>query len=375
MERLASLAEEVAPPVPLAPAKMAILREGLSGSGYTLASCAARLGVFPRLGVNFWPALRSRWTPDPNDLVDTLLQLFIDGEEVAADRLIQLTSAGFVDAVVESRLVERDGAALRSKTCLFPCYGRFIATDRASRNTAINQVMWLWGESYILGGLVKRTRRKRAIDLGTGSGVHVLLASDHCEGVVGIDVNPRALEFARFNAALNGIANAEFVLSDLFAAVEGGCDLLLANPPYIPDSTASAGDNFWSGGDEGTGILRRIVQALPERLAPAGTAHIIALYPLRPGMSLKAQCDQWLSGALDGGIGAYEVLDHTWPVPNYQDVLSKRPFEGDKSAWRFGVISLRSAKNGAGWWKQVGGSGLFFRKDGSCCVVADHDAP
>ncbi len=373
MERIASLAEEVAPPAPLASTKMAILREGLSGSGYTLASCAARLGVFPRLGVNFWQALRSKWTPDANDPVDTLLQLFIDGQDFAVDRLIQLTSAGFVDAVVESRLAERDGATLHSKICLFPCHGKFIVTDRASRNTAINQVMWLWGESYILGGLVKRTPRKRAIDLGTGSGVHALLASDHCERVVGIDVNPRALEFARFNAALNGITNAEFVLSDLFAAVEGGCDLLLANPPYIPDSTAPAGDNFWSGGDEGTGILRRIVQALPDRLEPIGTAHIVALYPLHPGMSLKEQCDQWLSGALNGGIGAYEVLDHSWPVPNYQDVLSENPFEGDKSAWRFGVISLRPAKNG-GWWKQVGGSGLFFRKDGSCYVVADHDA-
>ncbi len=79
MERIASLAEEVPPPVPLAFAKMAILREGLAGSGYTLAGCAARLGVFPRLGVNFWPALRSKWAPDATDPVDTLLQLFIDG--------------------------------------------------------------------------------------------------------------------------------------------------------------------------------------------------------------------------------------------------------------------------------------------------------
>lgn len=373
MERIPSLSENVAPPVPLAPARMAILREGLVSCGYTLANCATRLGVFPRLGVNFWPALRRKWTPDVNDPVDTLLQLFIDGESVAADRVARGTSPAFVAAAVESGIAEQDGQTLRSKLCLFPCYGKFIVTDRASRNPAINQVMWLWGESYILGGLVKRTPRKRAIDLGTGSGVHALLASSHCESVVGIDINPRALEFARFNAALNGITNAEFVLSDLFAAVQGGCDLLLANPPYIPDTTAAAGDNFWSGGDEGTGILRRIVEALPDRLESSGTAHIVALYPLRPGRSLKEQCDRWLSGAVDGGIGAYDVLDHTWPVPNYQDVLSEKPFEGEKSAWRFGVISLRRAKKGAGWWKPVGGSGMFFQKDGSCCVIADHD--
>ncbi len=349
---------------------MSILREGLARSEYTLENCAERLGVFPRLGVNFWPALRRKWTPETDDRVDTLLQLFIDGDEVAIDRVHSLASTAFVDTLLDCGLAQREGSILHSRICLFPCYGKLIVTDRACKNTAINQVMWLWGESYLLGGLVKRSPRKRAIDIGTGSGVHAILASDHCESVVGADINPRALEFARFNAALNGITNAEFVLSDLFSAIKGTCDLLLANPPYIPDSTAPAGENFWSGGAEGTSLLRAIVEAIPTRLDEAGTAHIVALYPLLPQTSLRAQFDQWLNGTLE----QYQVLDHTWPVPNYQDVLSAKPFAGDKSAWRFGVVSLRRALGRPGWWKEAGGSGLFFRSDGSCSVVADHDA-
>jgi methylase of polypeptide subunit release factors len=188
--------------------------------------------------------------------------------------------------------------------------------------------------------------------------------------VVGADINPRALEFARFNAALNGVANAEFVLRNLFSGLEGTCDLLLANPPYIPDSSASAGDNFWSGGAEGTSLLRAIVEAIPTRVDEGGATHIVALYPLLPQTSLRAQFDRWLNGALE----QYQVLDHTWPVPNYQDVLSADPFVGDKSAWRFGVVSLRRKEGQPGWWKEAGGSGLFFRSDGSCSAVADHDA-
>lgn len=371
MGKIPFVSEEVAPPTILAPAPMATLASGLATCGYTLAECASRLGVFPRLGVNFWPALRRRWIPDANDAVDTLLELFIEGNTVGADRLQSFTSAAFVDAVLASGLAEEQGASLRSKICLFPCYGKFIATDRACKNTAINQVMWLWGESYILGGLVNRVARKRAIDVGTGSGVHALLAGSHCESVVGVDINPRAIAFARFNAALNGIGNVEFVLSDLLGSVEGSCDLLLANPPYIPDCSADAGENFWSGGEQGTGILRRVVEAIPERLDPDGAAHIVALYPLRPGTPLREQFNLWLRGA----IGAYDVLDHTWPVPSYQDVLSEKPFDGDKSAWRFGVVSLRAAKSDNGWWKEAGGPCLFFRSDGSCGIVADHDAP
>jgi SAM-dependent methyltransferase len=370
MTLIASISEDVASPRVLLPEQMTILREGLTRSEYTIESCAERLGVFPRLGVNFWPAMRRRWTPDPTDPVDTLLQLFIDGVAVATSRLSRIASTDFVNVLLESQLAEEDGAHVRSNLCLFPCYGKFIVTDRACKNTAINQVMWLWGESYLLGGLVKRAPRRRAIDIGTGSGVHAILASDHCGRVVGADISPRALEFARFNAALNGAANVEFVLSDLFSAVDGTCDLLLANPPYIPDSTAPAGDNFWSGGVEGTGILRAVVEAIPSRLDADGTAHIVALYPMRPHVSLRLQFDQWLSGA----IGAYDVLDHTWPVPFYKDLLSEKPFEGDKSAWRFGVVSLRSAQGRPGWWQDAGGPGLFFRTNGRCGVVADHDA-
>lgn len=370
MGLIATTCESVAPPRILPDAgRMTSLADELTRCGYNLANCAMRLGVFPRLGVNFWPVLRRGWTPDEYDPVDTMLELFIDGREVQVNRLRKHISAAFVDAVLETRLAERSGSALKSKLCLFPCYGKYIVTDRAVKNAAINQVMWLWAESFLLGGLIKRTPRRRAIDLGTGSGVHAILAGGHCQSVVGVDVNPRALEFARFNAALNGVGNAEFVLSDLFQSVGGTFDLLLANPPYLPDGAAQPGDNFWSGGVEGAEILGRIVRAIPDRLEPAGTAHIVALYPCLPGKTVHDLFNGWL----DGAAHCCEVLDHTWPVPNFQDQLSEQPYEGDKSAWRFGVISLRRGVNDKGWWHAIGGAGMFFSEDGSTSAVAGFD--
>jgi hypothetical protein len=374
--------EEPAPPLlptisrqvglPVIPARNEQISDfvsALRSCGYDLARCAARLGVFPRLGVNFWEMMRSNWKPQSNDPIDNLITLFIDGHPVSADLLARQISAGFVDTALEMRLVEKNGHLLCANLSLFPCFGKYIVTDQAEKNTAINQVMWLWGESFILGGFVNRKQRRRGIDLGTGSGVHAILASDHCSEVIGADVSPRALAFSNFNAQLNGSKNIDFVLSDLLDSIDGSCDLLIANVPYAPDTAARAGDNFWSGGIDGTDLLRRVVEALPTRLERDGVAHINSLFPNPPGTQIKDHFDAWLGGKL----GDWQVLDHTWAVPRYQDLLSDRPYEGNKSAWRFGVVSLRRSDGGNGWWKELAGRGRFFRPDGSCAVVADHE--
>lgn len=339
----------------------------LCKSGFNTENCAKRLGVFPRLGVNYWREMRPNWRPDPGDPVDNLIALFIDNEELDVNLFVRQFSPDFVDAALEMQLAQRSGKSISSDICLFPCYGKYLATDQAARNHSINQVMWLWGESFILGGLVKRVPRRRAVDLGTGSGIHAILASDHCDRVVAVDVNPRALSFAKFNAALNGRHNLEFVLSDLLTLVGGTFDQLMANPPYAPDYASNAGDNFWSGGATGTELLRRVVQALPTTLESNGVAYIVALYPNPVGTTIKSNFDDWLGG----GIAEWNVLDHTWPVPRYEDLFSERPYLGEKTAWRFGVVSLRRSPTGNGWWKEVAGKAIFFRNDGSCSVVSD----
>jgi hypothetical protein len=367
---LLTVSEDVQPPMPMGqPAQMQHFVEQLRSCGYDLQTCAKRIGVFPRLGVNFWQAFRLDRQLDLANPVDTLIALFVDGRPIEIDQLKNHFSTSFIDDAVEMHLAEMRAKTLQSKVCLFPCYGLYIATDRAERNTAINQVMWLWGESFLLGGLVKRIPRKRAIDIGTGSGVHALLASSHCREVVGADINPRAIEFAKFNAALNGVTNVEFVLSNLFSSIESTCEMLTANPPYAPDSDARAGDNFWSGGIEGTELLRAIVEAIPSRVDVGGVVHINALYPNPPKTTVRDHFNRWLSGAID----KYQVLDHTWPVPRYEDLFSGKPFEGDKSAWRFGVVSLRRAQNAAGYWRETAGRGRFFDAGGNCCMVADFD--
>ena len=105
-----------------------------------------------------------------------------------------------------------------------------------------------------------------ALDLGTGCGIQALLAAKHSARVVATDVNERALAFAAFNAALNGIDVVEFRQGDLFEPVAGErFGLLVANPPYVisPDATYTYRDS----GVPRDELCRRIVE--PSR-APRG---------------------------------------------------------------------------------------------------------
>ena len=84
------------------------------------------------------------------------------------------------------------------------------------------------------------------LDLGTGCGIQALLAAKHSGRVIATDVNERALAFARFNAALNGIDIIDFRRGHLLEPVEHECfDLVVANPPYVisPDSAYAYRDS------------------------------------------------------------------------------------------------------------------------------------
>ncbi|MBE7375294.1 methyltransferase [Pseudomonas lopnurensis] len=112
---------------------------------------------------------------------------------------------------------------------------------------------------------------RRAVDIGCGSGAGAILtalARPHAE-VLALDINPAALRLARINAALAGADNLRAEHSDLFGAVGGDFDLILANPPYLVDPDQRAYRH--GGGPLGAGLSLAILDSALERLAPGGT--------------------------------------------------------------------------------------------------------
>jgi release factor glutamine methyltransferase len=133
-----------------------------------------------------------------------------------------------------------------------------------------------------------RTRERhlhgRALDVCTGSGcVAIAFAKERPTWqVTGSDISNDALEVARHNALrLGAIWNVDFLHSDLLSDIdrEARFDLITANPPYIPEGdlqtlSPDIRDHEPTcaliGGPDGLALLRRLVRAAPELLAPGG---------------------------------------------------------------------------------------------------------
>jgi methylase of polypeptide subunit release factors len=129
--------------------------------------------------------------------------------------------------------------------------------------------------SQLCDRLTPRPYVARALDVGTGNGVHALLAARHARSVVATDVNPRALAFTEINAALNGIRNVECVRGSLFEPVAGErFDLITCNAPYVisPEDRYAYRD----GGLDGDDLSRLVVLGAAEHLADGGYATVLA---------------------------------------------------------------------------------------------------
>ena len=137
---------------------------------------------------------------------------------------------------------------------------------------------------------------RAVVDIGCGTGAGGILAAALLGRPPGLrlvlaDINPRALRFARVNAALAGLTpdladsssvgpkvapadapvgstHVEFAHSDVLHAVRGRFELILANPPYLADPAGRAYRD--GGGAFGAGLSVRILRESLERLAPGG---------------------------------------------------------------------------------------------------------
>ncbi|MCD2322718.1 class I SAM-dependent methyltransferase [Sphingomonas sp. IC-56] len=109
----------------------------------------------------------------------------------------------------------------------------------------------------------------RIVDIGTGSGVGGIVAAGLCPdaSIVVTDINPKALRFARINAAAAG-AEVRCVEGGDLGGVEGAIDVALANPPYIMDEGSRT---YRDGGEmRGGKVSFDMTRMAVEKLAPGG---------------------------------------------------------------------------------------------------------
>ena len=122
------------------------------------------------------------------------------------------------------------------------------------------------------------------VDLGSGSGALAISIAHEAEKknwpvtVVAVEKSDQAIEWLKRNIAACDVS-VRLISGDVLEVLEGvKCDIVIANPPYVPD-----GDNLpelvieneprealFGGGADGLEIPRRFIQAASSLLKPGG---------------------------------------------------------------------------------------------------------
>ncbi|OBB29497.1 protein-(glutamine-N5) methyltransferase, release factor-specific [Mycolicibacterium peregrinum] len=108
------------------------------------------------------------------------------------------------------------------------------------------------------------------VDLCTGSGALALALAERWPDarVLAVENSPAALEFARRNAAGTRVEvlDADVTAPDLLPELDGQVDLLVSNPPYIPEAAVLEPEvaehdpaTALFGGPDGMSVIRPIV--------------------------------------------------------------------------------------------------------------------
>lgn len=119
------------------------------------------------------------------------------------------------------------------------------------------------------------------VDLCTGSGaLAVALAHRHPTArIIAVDDSGAALDYARRNAAGTAVElmQADVTAPGLLPELDGGVDVVVANPPYVPDATVVEPEvaqydphRAVFGGPDGMAVIAPVVELAGRWLRPGG---------------------------------------------------------------------------------------------------------
>jgi SAM-dependent methyltransferase len=250
--------------------------------------------------------------------------------------------------------------------------GLELASDPTERADERDFVVGVGPAGKTLARLTIRRPFGAVLDLGTGPGFQALLAARHAERVVGVDINPRALEYARLNAELNGIGNAEWRHGSWFEPVAGErFDLVVANPPYVisPQDDLTYRDS----GERGDALVLRLLGELPAYLSDGGFAQVLCNW-VTPGDDWPAPIKEATAGSgcdvvtlryghyapreyAEGWNTALRNRDHR----EYREVVDRWVSHYEQQGIEsiaFGLVVLRRRSGGSNWVRSIVSPGV-----------------
>jgi len=297
----------------------AILRDALAAAKYDEPTVSARLGVLSLYDVKRLADGRKTLASTPEDANAVLVRLFIDSETLPTAIVERLLGSDVLAALHVLGLVAPAAgvdASLSATAMLYPTQGLWLASDRQPMRAAD---LALLPQDYVFSALSSLTQqyldvlpdapRGRVLELCAGTGVAALRAVRRGAAEAwATDIARRCVEFIRFNARLNDVADrVRAVESDAWSALGAETfDLVVAHPPYVP--ALSHRFDFRDAGADGEQVARRIVEDLAAHVRPGGRYVMRAALSDRRGAAIATRVREWL------GTGGDEfdvvVLEH-----------------------------------------------------------------
>jgi SAM-dependent methyltransferase len=299
------------------------LADRLRELGYTEQAASQAMDVFDHSVRDWsaWPAHIRQCRRRRGEPAALLTGFFLIEELMEATTLESLLGRQAVALMRTLKWTRSEQDKLRFNFFLYPLLGSYFLTDgQGSNPNREDQVYHLGGDSHLLARLAPRPLAAAALDHCTGSGVHAVLAAAHAQRSFGVDINPRALDFARLNARWNGYRNASFVASDCYSSLTEHSlgqrpvfDLVTANPPFVP--TPEKLSLCRGGGLTGEEVTEKIIRGLPQHLSPHGIFSMVTNVPVFRGESFFDRCQRWLGP--DETWSMLQLSNHTWSPSAY----------------------------------------------------------
>lgn len=251
--------------------------------------------------------------------LSALIRFFILGQSLSATTLAAALPRTQVAGLVALGLAQLVGEHLRPLVHLAPHAATiggaehhwWVASDLgalAGARPAPDHVLGVGGATRTLALATPPAPVDSALDLGTGCGVLALYLATHAKRVVATDISARACAFARFNAALNGVA-VQVRQGDLCGPVAGETfDLIVSNPPFVITAAAARAGGvleYRDGNMEGDALTATVVGQVCDHLAAGGHAVVMGNWEVESAPAAPQPADipawanhvqRWLAG-------------------------------------------------------------------------------
>lgn len=210
-----------------------------------------------------------------------LIQLLLLGDSVQYEDAESALGIDFLNVLIELGIVLRNGAFVQTDSYLIVSFLDkyfLIGIPYMSPNCRIKDpVVYMGMDTYRLTENITSKRVGKVLDLCAGSGIQGICAANKAEQVVLVELNKQTIPFTRFNIYLNNVEDTvEIRQGDLYKPIfQDKFDEIYANPPFIAVPTTWNFPMAGDGGEDGLGVVTRIIKGYREHLNEEGVAIMV----------------------------------------------------------------------------------------------------